>query len=102
MACNDAKEELERAVDVAEWWELRSHLERGGIIVVDTTLNLADVASKIADDDTGSVSQWIEKGTLAKPSLQQIETWDSEKKKVFSVLIVSPYVLIQDVPLSQN
>lgn len=102
MACNSSKEELERAVDIAEWWELRSHLERGGIIVVDAKLNLADVASKIADDDTGRVSQWIEEGVLAKPSLQQIETWDSEKKKVFSVLIVSPYVLIQDVPLSQN
>lgn len=97
MIEQNTREELERTVDVTEWWELRAHLERGGVIVVGATLNLVDAALKIAADDTVSVSEWIEKGELAKPSLQQIELWNSEKKKNFSILIVSPYVLIQEV-----
>ena len=92
-----SREELERTVDVTEWWELRAHLQRGGVIVVGADLNLVDTALKIAADDAACVSQWIEKGSLAKPSLQQIEQWNSEKKKLFSILIVSPYVLIQEI-----
>lgn len=92
-----SREELERTVDVTEWWELRAHLERGGVIVVSADLNLVDAAMKIAADDTACVSQWIETGFLSKPSLQQIEQWNGENKKLFSILIVSPYVLIKEV-----
>jgi hypothetical protein len=97
-----SREELERTVDVTEWWELRAHLERGGVIVVGADLSLVDAALKIAADDTASVSQWIDKGALAKPSLQQIEQWNSDNKKSFSVLIVSPYVLIQEISQLQT
>lgn len=96
MTENSTREELERAVDVTEWWELRAHLERGGVIVVDGALNLPDAALKIAGDDAACVAAWIEAGLLAKPSLQQIEQWDAGKN-LFSILIVSPYVLIQEL-----
>ena len=94
-----SREELERTMDVTEWRELRAHLERGGVILVGADLNLVDAALKIAADDTAFVSEWIEKGALAKPSLPQIEQWNSEKKKLFSIVIVSPYVLIQETDL---
>ena len=93
---SSTKEELALQVDEAEWGWLRAHLERGGVIVVAPGLDLAEVGRTIATDDTGAVAAWIESGNLAKPSREQIATWDETKAKRFRTLIVSPYVLIQE------
>lgn len=90
------KEELASKIDVADWHMLRAHLERGGVIVLDPLLDLAEVACAVAGDDVKSLERWIVSGLVAKPSLQQIEQWDAEQGKRFLCLIVSPYVLIQE------
>jgi len=91
-----AKEELAAKVDMADWQMLRAHLERGGLIVVDSLLDLAEVGVGVAADDVKSIERWILAGLLGKPTTHQIEQWDAEKGKGFLCLIVSPYVLIQD------
>ncbi|MFH1026896.1 MAG: DUF2288 family protein, partial [Pseudomonadota bacterium] len=37
-----SKEDLALSIDEAEWSSLRAHLERGGLILVDDSLDLAD------------------------------------------------------------
>ena len=91
-----SKEELAAKIDAVEWAMLRAHLERGGVIVVDGLLDLAEVGSGIAADDVKTTERWIASGLLVKPSAQQIETWDAEQGKRFLCLIVSPFVLIQE------
>lgn len=91
-----SKEELALSIDEAEWDWLRGHLERGGIILVNDTLDLADAALRVAGDDTEIIADWISTGMIGKPSESQIHTWDSNRHKKFSMLIVSPYVLIQE------
>ncbi len=90
------KEELALQVDVAEWSWLRAHLERGGLIVVDREMDLAEVAERIARDDTETVGAWIEAGKLSKPDEDQIAAWDANSEASFSTLIISPYVLIKE------
>ena len=90
------KEELQLLIDVTEWTELRAHLDRGGVIVVDGSLDLADAAVKIAGDGTDIVSLWIAEGKVNKPTNTQITQWNIEKQKKFSMLILSPFVLIQE------
>lgn len=90
------KEELALLVDEAEWSWLRAHLERGGLILVDDTLDLVDTAIRVASDDTALIEEWINLGKIGKPSENQILAWDSDKQKKFSMLIISPYVLIQE------
>lgn len=92
---NPTKEELALSIDEAEWNWLRAHLERGGLILVDDRLDLAETALKIATDDVLNLQEWIGTGMIGKPSGDQIKLWDIEKHKKFSMLIVSPYVLIQ-------
>jgi hypothetical protein len=89
------REELALSIDEAEWGWLRAHLERGGLILVDDTLDLVDAAVKVASDDTAHIEEWITSGKIGKPTESQICTWDKEKQKKFSMLIISPYVLIQ-------
>jgi hypothetical protein len=91
-----SREELARSVDEAEWEWLRAHLERGGLIVVARDLDLVETGLKIAANDSAAVRGWIDAGLLTKPSPEQIASWDRDRARKFQVLIVSPYVLIQE------
>ena len=46
-----SKEEMALTIDEADWSCLRAHLHRGGLILVDDSLDLADTAHKVAADD---------------------------------------------------
>lgn len=91
-----SKEELALSIDEAEWSCLRAHLERGGLILVDDSLDLADTALKVASDDLEIIQQLVETGKIGKPSEAKIRSWDDNKLKKFAMLIVSPYVLFQE------
>lgn len=91
-----SREDLALAIDEAEWYWLRAHLGRGGLILVDDGLDLAEAAHKVLKDDTDSIEQWILSGRIGKPSESQILHWNNENRKKFAMLIVSPYVLIQE------
>ena len=91
-----SKEELAAKVDLADWQMLRAHLERGGLITVDSLLDIAEVGAGVAADDVHLIERWIASGVLGKPTPQQVEQWDAEQGKQFLCLIVSPYVLIQE------
>lgn len=90
------KEELALAIDEAEWIWLRAHLGRGGLILVDDCLDLAEAAHKVASDESDVIEQWVISGKIGKPSESQMQHWDTENHKKFAMLIVSPYVLIQE------
>lgn len=91
-----SKEELALSIDEAEWSALRAHLERGGLILVDDSLDLADTALKVASDDIDVIQHLVETGMIGKPSEAKIRSWDDNKLKKFATLIVSPYVLFQE------
>jgi len=95
-------EELASTVVEAEWSCLRAHLERGGLIVVAPDLDLVSVAMCVAGDDSTSVGRWISDGKLSKPLEHQIRDWDADPSKIFSMLITSPYVLIQELAATVN
>lgn len=91
------REELASKVDVIDWLTLRAHLQRGGLVVVDRLLELSEVGVALAADDVKTVERWLLSGVIGKPSAEQITAWDAQQDKVFGCLIVSPYVLIQEV-----
>ncbi|HIJ81962.1 MAG TPA: DUF2288 domain-containing protein [Desulfuromonadales bacterium] len=91
-----SREELTLSIDEAEWGWLRAHLDRGGLILVNDALDLADTAHKVAADDVEIIRSLVESGMLGKPSDTMIRSWDENKHKIFSILIVSPYILFQE------
>ncbi len=91
-----SKEELALTIDESEWNWLRPHLERGSLILVHDSLDLAEAALKVAADDSATIERWISDGKIGKPSEAQILHWNEEKQKKFAMLIISPYVLIQE------
>jgi hypothetical protein len=93
-----SREELATQRIEAEWGSLRAHLERGGLIVVAGDLDLLNVALSVTGDDSSNIRRWIGDGQLAKPSESQIRDWNADPTRIFTMLITSPYVLIQEQP----
>lgn len=91
-----SKEELALEVDLTQWEWLRPHLERGALILVDPLLELAEVGGRVAADDLAQVQAWLASGVVSKPRLEQIEQWNQEPGCRFAMLVISPYVLIQE------
>lgn len=91
-----SKEEMALTIDEADWSSLRAHLRRGGLILVDDALDLADTAHKVASDDVEIIQQLMEDGMIGKPSDEKIRAWEEDTHKKFAMLIVSPYVLFQE------
>jgi hypothetical protein len=89
-------------IEDVEWHWLRPHLDRGALIVVGPALDLAEAAARIAADDTAAVGAWIASGQMAKSTPAQIAAWDAEPLRAFRMLIVQPYVLIQERPATTD
>lgn len=98
----ETRERLARELAEVEWQLLRAHAQRGALILVSSALDLVEVAACVADDDRERVSAWIEAGRVGKPNREQWARWEGQPDRRFSVLIVQPYVLVQEpaTPLS--
>jgi len=93
---SDLRAALAESLDEAEWEWLIPHAKRDAVLVVDTQLDLLDVGVAIANDNTASVEDWINRQLLTKPSLVKLGEWNNDRSKWFKTLIIQPYVLIQE------
>lgn len=94
------REQLAENLDVAEWNWLIPHVKRDVVVLVSPDLDLLTVGEAIAGDDSGTVQHWLTQQLLAKPSIDQLSLWNGQPAKKFQTLIVAPYVLIQECPIS--
>jgi len=87
-------------VEVVEWIWLKPHHERDALWLADSALDLAEVARAMAEDDAASVRLWLLEGRLAKPSPEQVASWNAEPLQKLRMVIVQPFVLAQELTLS--
>lgn len=91
------QENLTKAIDVTSWSELEVHEKRSALILVDSSLDLADVALKVALDDVESIKAWMSQNLLLRPTEEQLASFrENSLQKQFLFLIVQPYVLAQN------
>lgn len=86
---------LTNEVHRVDWKPLAAHAKRGGLVLVDTGLDLVDVAVAVASDDSPRVQQWMAAGQLLKPTRDQVTAWQDDPADRFTIVIVQPYVLAQ-------
>jgi len=84
----------------ASWEDIRPHVIRGVVFLV-AGLPLIDVGLALANDDSETVSTWIQDHTLSRPSPEVIAEW-AEHKALFAALIVEPFVLVQLETTQEN
>ncbi len=92
----DLRTQLAESLDEAEFEWLKPHIRRDVVVVVNSELDLLDVAVAIASDDVSSVQHWISEQLLHKPLPDELADWNSDQTKRFQALIVQPYVLVQE------
>lgn len=90
------REQLAASMGPTEFGDLRAHLARDAVIVVDPSLDLLDAGEAIARDDRAKVASWIETGLLKKPSLEQIAAWEKLEGPAWTTLVVQPFVLLRE------
>jgi len=88
--------------DNIQWQWLKNHHDQGLLILVDTALELPDVEQRIAADDTATVKAWMASHLIARPTAEQCASWDNEPARLFSMMIVQPFVLIQELSPEQS
>jgi len=93
---DDAIQGLAGQVDTAQWQWLRAHNERGALILVEGMLELVEVGERLVADDSAAVQSWLASRLVSKPTAEQVAVWNAEPDKLFSMLVVSPFVLIQE------
>ena len=88
--------------DLAEvcWQDLRIHLQRDAIILISADLDIIQVAVALAEDDSRQVETWITSGAIGKPSRQQLDGWEEDLEKRFRMLIVQPFILVQEIAVA--
>jgi hypothetical protein len=91
------REQLNRDLADTDWQDLLPHAKRDAIIVIQTELNLLDAATAIATDDKTVVQTWIDRQLITKPSPSQLAYWNEHPQTKFTVTIVQPFVLIQEI-----
>lgn len=96
----DLRAELKNMAGLVRWELLKPHAARDAIIVVNPQLELTEVGAALAADNTQLVARWVNEQLIAKPTADQLAQWGT-KNKLFTSLIVQPYVLIQDSLLGE-
>ena len=91
----DLRKRLSAEIHRIDWQPLAPHAKRGGLFIVDSRVDLLEVALAVATDDTAAVEGWRESGRLQRPTAEQIGDWQSETVERFTAVIVQPYVLVQ-------
>ena len=91
----ELKAHLANEVHRVDWQPLAPHAKRGGLVLVDPSLDLVEVAVAVVEDDTSKVRRWMHSQQLLKPTPKQIESWQDETEERFTIVIVQPYVLAQ-------
>jgi len=94
---DDLRNRLAEELATVDWRALRTHLQRGNVILVAPELDLVAVAWCVASDRARDVAAWIAAGKVRKPEREELTHWEREPEKPFRMLIVAPYLLIQAV-----
>lgn len=79
----------------SEWSELITHFARGVVIVVSAGMDLVEVASRLAADDTSALQTWLEEGLVSRASDDDARDWTA-RDPLFWCVVIAPWVLVQE------
>ena len=87
--------ELNQQTARIAWPELERHFARGVVVQVASELDLVEVASSLANDDTVAVQQWIANGRLKHLDTDTARRWSEGDPDLWAV-VVAPWVVVQE------
>lgn len=92
----NSTDKINRETARVSWQELEPHFASGSVVSVAKDLDLVNVAKAVADDDTATIKQWMEKGQVNPASDQQALEWQQNNAELWAV-VIKPLILVQPV-----
>lgn len=93
---SDLRGKLQSERTPATWRDLDESGHLQSMFLVDDELDLVDVGMALAKNEVDVVRDWLDSGRLRRPSSTELEAWRGEPDAPFELLIISPFVLIQE------
>lgn len=78
------------------WPELERHFAGGRVILVAPQLDLVEVATCIADDDSRQVKHWMDAQQVGQLTDDTAQRWVNEQPENLWAVVVAPWVLVQE------
>ncbi len=94
-------QKLDKYLGEVTWQYLEPHFLNGSLIYVDNSLCIKDVANAFAQDDKKKVEKWLRTGDALKPGQAHAKYW-KKANSTFTALVVSPFVIIQELENKMN
>jgi len=92
----DLKEKLLLETGKIEWQELQKHFAHGVVVVIDAKLDLVQVATYFAEDDSARIEEWTKTGQIARAMDEDARRWNDNNSKFWAV-VAAPWVLVQEI-----
>lgn len=96
----EKSEDAPLGVELVAWHWLRPHHQRDALWVVAAGLDLEIVATALARDNAAAVRAWLADDSLCKPKQEQLDRWENHPEQPLAMLIVQPFVLVQERTLN--
>jgi hypothetical protein len=80
------------------WKELERHFAQGSVVTVSGTMDLVDVAARMAENQAETLKTWLEDGRVHRTTSDEALRWLESDRELWCV-VVAPWVLVQEPPL---
>ena len=94
------KERLQAELDLVSWLDVARHYAFGRLFCVSEQTDIIEVAVAMAEDRSSELKPWLEQGRLRIVNDKDAQAWTRDQERSFNMLIVRPFVLIQEVKRS--
>ncbi|MFW7378986.1 MAG: DUF2288 domain-containing protein [Oligoflexus sp.] len=91
----DLREKLLAELDELPWSELTRPFAAGRLYLVRQGIDIIDVAVAMAVNDAQTIASWMAENLFGRAEDEEVRHWLKEQSR-FQVLIVSPFVLVQE------
>lgn len=81
------------------WQEMQPHFARGAVVWVAAGLDLIEVGTVMAADETRTLSRWLRDGEVGRATDTEARDWN-QRRPLFWAVVVAPWVLVQEIPPS--
>lgn len=92
----DLKQKLLLETGKIEWQELQKHFAHGVVVIIDGKLDLVQVATDFAEDNSKRIEEWTQKGLIARAMDGDARRWN-ENNTAFWAVVAAPWVLVQEI-----
>jgi len=76
------------------WRDLQRNFAQGNVLLITEELNLIEVATHFAEDDSTQIADLLKRGEISQPSNDEARNWYENQSELWAV-VVAPFVLVQ-------